>query len=76
MKAIAGLVGVSDSGEDLPVAALGKPQQQLRVELASSAGAVMVVVHIDTGLSRPLEGNQTLQRLPIGKADDLVTSGR
>jgi hypothetical protein len=61
-------------GEGLPVAALGEPAQQLRVELASSAGAVMVVVHIDTGLSRPLERNQTLQWLPISKADDLVTS--
>jgi hypothetical protein len=74
MKAVAGLVGLSDAGEGLPVAALGEPAQQLRVELASSAGAVMVVVHIDTGLSRPLEGNQTLQWLPIRKADDLVTS--
>jgi len=74
MKAIAGLIGLSDAGEDLPVAALGEPAQQLRVELASCAGAVMVVVHIDTGLSRPLEGNQTLQWLPIRKADDPIVS--
>jgi hypothetical protein len=53
---------------------LGEPAQQLRVELASSAGAVMVDVDIDTGLSRPLEGGQALQWLPIRKADDLVIS--
>ena len=74
MKAVAGLVRLSDAGEGLPIAALGKPPQHLRVELASCAVAVMAVVHIDTGLSRPLEGNQTLQWLPIRKADDLVTS--
>ena len=74
MKAGAGLVGLGDAGEGLPVAALGEPAQQLRVELASSAGAVMVDVDIDTGLSRPLEGGQALQWLPIRKADDLVIS--
>ena len=67
MKAVAGLVGLGDTGEGLPVAALGEPAQQLRVELASSAGAVMVDVDIDTGLSRPLEGGQALQWLPIAK---------
>ena len=61
---MAGLVGLGDGSEDLPVAALGEPPQQLRVELASRAGAVMVHVDVDTGLSRPLEGNQALQWLP------------
>jgi hypothetical protein len=74
MKAVAGLVGLSDAREGSPVAALGEPPQQLRAELASCAGAVMVVVHIDTGLSRPLESNQTLQWLPIRKANDLSVS--
>ena len=74
MKAVAGLVGLGDAGEGLPVAALGEPAQQLSVELASCAGAVMVDVDIDTGLSRPLEGSQALQWLPIRKADDLIIS--
>jgi hypothetical protein len=51
MKAVAGLVGLSDAGEDLPVAPRGEPPEQLRVQLASSAGAVMVNVDLDTGLS-------------------------
>jgi hypothetical protein len=33
--------GLADAGEGLPVAPLGEPAQELRVELASSAGAVM-----------------------------------
>ena len=74
MKAVAGLVGLSDAGEGLPVAAFGETAQQLRIELASSARAVMVDVDIDTGLSRPLESNQTLQWLPIRKANDLSVS--
>jgi hypothetical protein len=72
MKAVARLVGLSDAGEGLPIASLGEPAQQLRVELASSASAVMVDVDIDTGLGRPLEGGQALQRLPIRKTDDLI----
>jgi hypothetical protein len=56
-------------------ATLGEPAQQLRVELASSASAVMVDVDIETGLRRPLEGSQALQRLAtLGKTDDLVIS--
>jgi hypothetical protein len=51
MKAVAGLVGLSDAGEDLPVAPRGEPPEQLRVQLASCAGAVMVNVDLDTGLS-------------------------
>jgi len=62
------------ASEDLPVAALGEPPQQLRLELASCAGAVMVDVDIDAGLGRPLEGGQALRRLPIGKADDPIVS--
>jgi hypothetical protein len=58
----------------LPVAALGEPPQQLHVELASYAGAVMVAVDIATGLSRPLESGHALQSLPIRKADDLFIS--
>jgi hypothetical protein len=42
IKAVAGRVGLGDAGEDLPVAALAEPAQQLRVELASCAGAVIV----------------------------------
>jgi hypothetical protein len=57
----------------LPIA-LGEPAQQLRAELASCAGAVTVDVDIDTGLSRPLEGSQALQWLPIREADDLIIS--
>ena len=72
MKAVAGVVGLSDAGEGLPAPALGEPAQQLRVELTSCAGAVMVDVDIDTGLSRPLEGSQALQWLPIRNADDLI----
>jgi hypothetical protein len=67
MKAVARLVGFSDAGEGLPIASLGEPAQQLRVELASSASAVMVDVDIDTGLGRPLEGSQALQRCPYAK---------
>jgi hypothetical protein len=74
MKAVAGLVGLGDAGEGLPVAALGEPAQQSRLELASSAGAMMVDVDIDTGLGRPLEGGQALQWLPIRKADDPINS--
>jgi hypothetical protein len=55
-------------------APLGEPSQQLRVELASSASAVMVDVDIDTGLGRPLEGSQALQRLPTRKTDALIIS--
>jgi hypothetical protein len=33
------------------VTPLGEPAQQLRVQLATSAGAVMLNVDIDTGLS-------------------------
>jgi|GEM_PF-6168688 hypothetical protein len=72
MKAVAGLVGLSDAGEDVPIPALGEPPQQLRVELASPAGTVMGDVDIDTGLDRRLEGGQPLQWLPIRKADDLL----
>ena len=67
MKAVAGRVGLSDAGEDLPVAALGEPPQQLRAELASCAGAVIIDVDIDAGLGRPLEGSQALHRLAIRK---------
>jgi hypothetical protein len=56
---------LGDAGEGLPVAPLGEPAQQLRVELASSAGAVMVDVDIDTGLSPRLEGGQAW--LPYAK---------
>jgi hypothetical protein len=72
--AVARLVGLSDAGEGLPIASLGEPAQQLRVELASSARAVMVDVDIDTSLGRPLEGSQARQRLPIRKTDDMVIS--
>jgi len=37
---------LGDAGEGLSVAPLGEPAQQLRVELASSAGAVMGDVDI------------------------------
>jgi hypothetical protein len=74
MEANAGLVGLSDSGEDLPVAALGEPLEQLCVELASAAGAMMGAVDVDTRLSRPLEGSQPLQCLTARKADDLIIS--
>jgi hypothetical protein len=74
MKAFARLVGLSDAGEGLPTASLGEPAQQLRVDLASSASAVMVEDDIDTSLGRPLEGSQALQRLPICKTDDLIVS--
>jgi hypothetical protein len=46
----------------------------MRGELAASAGAVMVDIEIDTGLSRPLEGCQALQWPTIRKADDLIIS--
>ena len=42
-------------------------REQLRVELATSASAVVLNVDIHTGLSGPLEGSQALQRLPIHK---------
>ena len=58
----------------MPIAALGEPPQQLRVQIASRAGAVMVGIDIDTGLSRPLEGRELLQWLPIRKANDLSVS--
>src|ERR1700722_1488009 len=32
----------------------------------------MVDVDVDTGLSRPFEGSQTLQWLPVCEADDLI----
>src|SRR6516162_10917550 len=32
----------------------------------------MVDVDVDTGFSRPLEGSQTLQWLPVCEADDLI----
>lgn len=54
MKAVAGHVGLSDAEEDLPIAALGEPPQQLSAQIASRAGAVMVGIDIATGLSRPL----------------------
>ena len=60
--------------KDLPIAALGEPPQQLREQIASRAGAVMVGIDIDTGLSRPLEGRELLQWLPIRKANDLSVS--
>jgi len=53
MQAVAGLAGLSDAEEDLPIAALGEPPQQLRAQIVSRAGAVTVGIDIDTGLSRP-----------------------
>jgi hypothetical protein len=67
---------LGDAGEGLPVAALGEPAQQLRIELAAPAGATMVEVDIDTSLSRRLEGSQALQWLPVRKADDLSSRSR
>jgi hypothetical protein len=72
MKSVAGLVRLSDAGEGSSIATLGESAQQLRVQFAAAAGAVMVDVDIDTGLSRPLEGTQALQRLSVGEADDLI----
>jgi hypothetical protein len=56
------------------VAPLGEPSQQLRAQLATSAGASRLNVDRDTGLSGALEGDQALQRLPIRKTDDLIIS--
>jgi hypothetical protein len=42
------------------VAPVGEPSQQLRVQLATSAGAVTLNVDIDTGLSGPLERSKAL----------------
>jgi hypothetical protein len=67
MKAVAGLVGLSDAGEGVPIAALGEPAQQPRVELASSAGAVMGNVDIYTGFGRPLEAANRFSGCPYAK---------
>ena len=72
MKPIAGVVGLSDAGEGLLVAARGESAQQLSIEFASSAGAVMADVHIDTGLNGPLEGSQALEWLAVRESDDLL----
>jgi len=42
---------LGDAGEGLPGAPLGDPAQQLRVELASSAGAVMGDVDIPVSVA-------------------------
>ena len=49
MEAVAGLVGLGDAGEGSSIAALGDAPQQLGVELAADAGAVVVGADIDAG---------------------------
>src|SRR5208283_4008006 len=74
MKTVAGLVGLGDAGEGAPIAALGEPTQQSRVQLAATAGTVMIDVDIDAGLGRPLVGSQAIECVSVGEADDPITA--
>ena len=52
METVAGLVGLGDAGEGLPVGALGEATQQLTKKFASCAGAVMGDVGIPVSVAR------------------------
>src|ERR1700724_278268 len=52
METVAGLVGLGDAGEGLPVGALGESTQQLTKKFASCAGAVMGDVDIPVSVAR------------------------
>src|ERR1700744_855947 len=74
VEAVAGVIGQSDAGEGLPAATFGECAPQVHIQRGSCATAVLVGVNVDAGFSRPLEAGQALQRLPVGKADDLAVA--
>lgn len=72
VKCVAGIVRLSDTGEDPPIAALAQAVQKLRVQLSAAAATVMVAVDVDTGLDRPSIGGVEIEGMSVRESDDLV----